>query len=103
MPTRRGRIYSAIAGAGFALLTWILIGEHSFSTARALGEYNRALGVLLLLGFVLGFAVTRNIHSANTGIVAIGNFLFYSVLDYVVFLRRAKLRRRADQLFIPTR
>jgi len=96
MSSRKRLIYSAIAGSCAALLTWILIGDHWHSTViRAFGEYSGALFVLVLPGFVVGFAVSRNIHAANTWLAAIGNFLFYSLLVYLATLVRAKLRKRA--------
>ena len=98
MSSKNRLIYSAIAGATFALLTWILFGDHFHSTViRTLVEYSGAVIVFLLPGIVLGFAVSRNIHAASTGIVAIGNFLFYSVLVYFLIVLWTKRRRRALQ------
>ena len=98
MSSRKRLIYSAIAGSSFALSIWILIGDRWHSTvSRAVAEYSGALIVSLLPGFVLVFAVSRNIHAANTWLVAIGNFLFYSVLVYFLIVLRTKRRRRALQ------
>jgi hypothetical protein len=98
MSSRKRLIDSAIAGSSFALLTWILIGDRWHATViRAVAEYSGTLIVSLLPGFVLVFAVSRNIHAANTWLVAIGNFLFYSVLVYLLIVLWTKRRRRALQ------
>jgi hypothetical protein len=54
---------------------------------------------LLLPGFFAGFMVSGNIHVANTWVVVLGNFVFYSGLAYLMGTlwakRRGKFRVRS--------
>jgi len=48
--------------------------------------------ILLLPGMFAGVMVSGNIHVANNWIVALGNFIFYFGVVYLVLANREKLK-----------
>jgi hypothetical protein len=92
MPPRYRLLCSFFAGCGFALLTWIAIGDHA--AASRFGNPGGTTIIFLVPGIIAGFAVSGNIHAANTWFVAIGNFLFYAGLAYLSITLWSKLRAK---------
>lgn len=108
MALRKGRLIgSLLLGLAFAFLTWMMIGDHPYP--RPLGSEFEWLGqaiiILLFPGLFAGFMVSGNIHVANTWVVALGNFLFYFALAYLVGIfwekRRAKSQRDGVMPSVP--
>jgi hypothetical protein len=85
-------ICPVFAGSAFALLTWIILGDHL--PASGFGDYPGPALIFILPGLFAGFAVSGNVHVANIWIAAIGNFVFYSGIVYLLLgfwtRRRAK-------------
>jgi hypothetical protein len=102
MAFRSGRlIVPLLSGLAFALLTWLVIGDHPEPnwTGRGIEWLGYPVMILLFPGFIAGFAVSNNIHIADTWVVASGNFLFYFGLTYLVgrFRERRKAKVRARE------
>jgi hypothetical protein len=90
----RRLIVPLLSGLAFALLTWLMIGDHPEPNWTATLDWlGTPIMILLFPGFIAGFAASNNIHFANTWIVGSGNFLFYFGLAY--FVGRVRERRRA--------
>jgi len=93
MTFRRGRLFvSLLVGSAFALLTWMMIGNHTHPMGRGFESLGDAIMMALLPGIFAGFAVSGNIHAANAWIVALGNFLFYFGLAYLLLAIQARVR-----------
>ncbi len=105
MAIRTGRLIGPLlSGLAFALLTWLIIGDHSLPNwaGRGIEWIGYLIMFLLLPGFIAGFAVSNNIHNADTWIVALGNFLFYFGLMYFVGRLRERRRAKAQGVAGPT-
>jgi len=97
-------IVSLVVGLAFAYLTWLMIGDYPHPHARphltGIGfEYlGEVIMILLLPGMVTGVLVSGNIHVTNTWIVALGNFVFYFGVTYLILTRieNRKARSRRD-------
>ena|ERR1700679_2232159 len=76
---------SLLSGLAFAFLTWLMIGDHAGPqpVGKGFEWLGEAIMILLLPGFAAGFALSNNIHIADTWIVASANFLFYFGLVYL--------------------
>ena len=88
----------ALVGLAFALLTWLIIGDHPQPdwNGRAIEWLGYPVMILLFPGFIIGFVASNNVHIASTWVVASGNFLFYFGLTYVI--RTLRERRRASRI-----
>jgi len=89
-------IGSLVVGFAFAFLTWVMIGNNSYSTPTGIGfvYLGEAIMVMLLPGMFAGVMASGNIHTANPWIVALGNFIFYFGVVYLVLAYR---ERRKDK------
>ncbi len=97
MGLRKNRLIgSLLLGLAFASLTWVMIGDHASVRPTGIGfEYiGEVIMVLLLPGMFTGVMVSGNIHVANTWIVAVGNFIFYFGVVYLVLASREKRKHR---------
>jgi len=93
----RSRLIASLAvGFAFALLTWVMIGNHRDLRPTGVGfEYlGEIITILLLPGMFAGVMISGNIHVANTWIVAVGNFIFYFGVVYLVLASREKRKHR---------
>lgn len=92
---------SLLVGLAFGLLTWLMIGvrPHPHPAGTGFEWLGQVIIILLLPGFFAGFMVSGNIHVANTWVVVLGNFVFYSGLAYLMGTlwakRRGKFRVRS--------
>ena len=84
-----------MSGLLFAVLTWLMIGDHPFPnwTGRGIEWLGYPIMILLFPGFIAGIAVSNNVHIFSTWVVASGNFLFYFGLTY--FIGRFREKRQA--------
>jgi len=108
-------IGSLVVGLVFAFLTWVVIGDHPYRRPpgngleylgwvifgnlpyRGIGssEYlGEAVTILLLPGMFAAVMVSGNIHIASTWIVALGNFVFYFGVVYLVLVNREKRKAK---------
>ncbi len=86
MASRRGRMVGSLAsGLIFALLTWLMIGDHpSFYLMGSRFEWlAKGVFVLVFPGIFAGPIVSGNIHVVNTSVASFANFLFYFGLAYL--------------------
>jgi hypothetical protein len=98
MPFRSKRLFGPLlSGLAFALLTWLIIGDHGLPNWTGRGSEWLGYPVMILLfpGFIAAFAVSNSIHIADTWVVASGNFVFYFGLTYLVGGFRAKRKAKA--------
>lgn len=87
MTLRRNRLIgSLLLGFMLAFLTWAMIGDHPNPgpIGTELGWLGQTAIILLLPGFLSGFAISGNVHVANTWVIVLVNFVFYFGLAYLV-------------------
>jgi hypothetical protein len=76
---------SLVSGSVFALLTWLMIGDHTY--IDLMGSRFRWLvkGIFILVfpGVLAGPMLSGNIHLVGISVAAIANFLFYFCLAYL--------------------
>jgi hypothetical protein len=95
----RRRLYALLTAGFVALLTiWML--EFTASIAAWLGNGVLArIGTLLfslvMPGLLIGYAVSGNIHVAQTWLVVLANFIFYYGVAYVTQGIWARLRPKS--------
>ncbi len=97
MALRSSRLIgSLVVGLAFAFLTWVMIGNHPYRRPTGIGfEYlGEVIMILLLPGMFAGVMVSGNIHVANTWVVALGNFIFYFGVVYLVLANREKRKAK---------
>ncbi len=85
-------IASLLVGLALAFLTWVMIDDHADPRITGIGfEYlGEVIMILLLPGMFAGVMVSGNIHVASTWIVALGNFIFYFGVVYLILTVREK-------------
>jgi hypothetical protein len=73
-----------------------MIGNHTYRRPTGIGfEYlGEVIMILLLPGMFAGVMVSGNIHVASTWVVALGNFLFYFGVVYLVLANREKRKAK---------
>jgi hypothetical protein len=92
-------ICSLLVGFAFALLTWLIFGNHIHLHHVGAGlEYlGWVITIVSLPGLFTGVAVSGNIHGGGIGLAVLGNFLFYFVATYIILTiwerRKARIRR----------
>lgn len=86
MASKRGRLVSSLAsGLAFALLTWLMIGDHpSFDLLGSRFEW-LAMGLFIFVipGIFAGPIVSGNVHVVDAWVASLANFLFYFGLVYL--------------------
>ena len=93
---RNQLIRSLLAGLAFALLTWLILGDHLGSGPPWLGQ---VIVTFLTPGLFVGIVVSGNIHIENVGIVVAGNFLFYFAVTYFFLGVLAKRQAKSNAAF----
>ena len=83
---------SITTGLAFALLTQVLMGDHSYRPAPGIGfvYLGELLVILLLPGIFASVMVSGNVHLFSAWIAALGNFVFYFSVVYVTLTRRKR-------------
>jgi len=83
---RPGVRFSLLFAVGALLLTWAVLGERS--PVAGLTESSRAAEVWRLTvvpAFVVAAVVSRNPHSPSMALVAVGLFIQWAVVGYLLF------------------
>ncbi len=101
-------IGSLLVGLAFALLTWLMIGDyphpHAHPHLTGIGfEYiGEVIMILLLPGMVTGVMVSGNIHVTSVWVAALGNFVFYFGVVYLVLVSWEKRKAKHHGVMPPT-
>jgi hypothetical protein len=76
-------LWPLLIGCGFGLLTWVMIGNHSWhiNGPQRLGD---VIMLLVMPGFLIAFVESHNIHAAHSWIVVIGNVCVYYLVSYLL-------------------
>jgi hypothetical protein len=93
---------SLVVGLAFAFLTWLIIGDHPYHrgdhpfepTGIGFVYLGEVIMILLLPGMFAAVMVSGNIHIASTWIVALGNFVFYFGVVYLILANREKRKAK---------
>jgi hypothetical protein len=83
-------IVASLSGCVFGSLTLVLIRFPDLSRITVIAWLQRLVHILLLPGFLVGYAGSRNIHVALTWVVVLANFLIYFGLVWVLLAARQK-------------
>lgn len=94
----KSALASAACGCLFAALTFVIQNLSALSSDRAVSTAQAVAFAFLMPGLTCAFAFSGNAHAFHLWIAALGNFVFYFALCWmVVRLVRILLQRRRRQ------
>jgi hypothetical protein len=87
---------SLLAGLALGFLTWVMIGNHSYSrpTGTEFNYLGEVIMIVLFPGTLAAIGASGNIHIVNTWMAMAGNFVFYFGVVYLVLANREKRKAK---------
>jgi hypothetical protein len=92
----RRLLYSFAVGCVFALSTLMMIEFPVLSSIEVVALFQRWFSILLMPGFLIGFAVSGNIHVTSPWVVTSANFVFYFALGYLTVTLWSKIKAKSE-------
>ena len=90
-------LYSMAAGFAFAFSTLAMIEFPVLSSITVVASLQRFFSILLMPGFLLGYATSGNIHVASPVVVTSANFVFYFALAYLTLTLWSKRKSTSER------
>ena len=85
-------IASLAVGLAFASLTWLTVGLSPLSIGPKFTFLFGIISILLIPGMFLGLLLSQNVHLVNVWLMAVGNFIIYFGVAYLLLAKREKRR-----------